>query len=322
MCVFLNEWAAEGPHRSVVAHFLYRLFSFLGVPDHKVHTHTHAHTHTHTHTQTNKHTHTTQGGIVLLLAGVCLTTVQRSIGRRLSVEVGGSKRLQALSSILTVAMLLPWAAIQVATQEIAVPSLHSVGVLVAMGMVQLADFYVTTIASGRVDSAQISRVGSLVAFSASLTMAALSWYSYPGNVEQEHALSVGVVLATVFFLLATATLTRPNPRSSSYSFVGYSSAGLPLYSAHRSAELSYSALLSLVRGGVRKIMSDRNSRRIFYFLLLNLVCVVYRSVGVFSCPCSIPLRCLRGLRCCMECGPTVWVSYLTGFICCLTVRLC
>lgn len=28
--------SAEGPHRSSVTHFLYRLLSFLGVPDHKV----------------------------------------------------------------------------------------------------------------------------------------------------------------------------------------------------------------------------------------------------------------------------------------------
>lgn len=27
---------AEGPHRSMVAHFLYQLLSFLGVPDHRV----------------------------------------------------------------------------------------------------------------------------------------------------------------------------------------------------------------------------------------------------------------------------------------------
>ena len=30
-----------------------------------------------------------QGGIVLLLMGVCLTVVQKSVGRKLSVELGG-----------------------------------------------------------------------------------------------------------------------------------------------------------------------------------------------------------------------------------------
>ena len=78
------------------------------------------------------------------------------------------------------------------------------------------------------------------------------------------------MIAAIFFLFSTTILTRPAPRSSSYSLVGYSSSGLPLYSVHRS-HLSYSSLLPLLREGVGKVMEDTNSRRIFYFLLLNLV---------------------------------------------------
>ena len=207
---------------------------------------------------------TKQGGIVLLLAGVCLSVIQRNAGRKLSVEIGGFKRLQALSVSITAVMLLPWVAVQLA----AVPSFHAIASLCAVGLAQLADFYASLIAAQRMDAAQVSRLGSLVSFSAAMAMATLFWYSYPAT---EHGLSVGVVIATIFFLLATATLTRPNPRSSSYSLIGYSSAGLPLYSVHRSVHLSYSSLLSLVREGLRKIMEDPNSRRIFYFLLLNLV---------------------------------------------------
>ena len=243
-----------------------------------VHPHTRTRTRTRTHTPTPTHTHThthphTQGGIVLLLAGVCLCVVQRNTGRKLSVEIGGFKRLQALSVTLTAVLLLPWAAIQLVSQDIPLLSLHSIGALCAVGLTQLADFYVTTIATQRVDPAQMGRVSSLLSFSVAVAMATLSWYSYP---VEEHGLSVGVVMATIFFLLATAILTRPNPRSSSFSLIGYSSAGLPLYSAHRSMHLSYSSLVSLVREGVGRIMDDTNSRRIFYFLLLNLV-------GVVSC---------------------------------------
>ena len=32
----LDSAPAEGPHRSMVAHILYQLLSFLGVPDHRV----------------------------------------------------------------------------------------------------------------------------------------------------------------------------------------------------------------------------------------------------------------------------------------------
>ena len=201
--------------------------------------------------------------------------IQRNAGRTLSVEVGGSKRLQALSVTLTAAMLLPWAAVQVVTQDVPLPSFGSVWALVAVGLTQVADFYTMSMTSQRVDAALVGRLGSILSFSVALAMAGSSWYWYPGNEEQEHGLSVGVVMATVFFLLSTATLTRPAPRSSSYSLIGYSSGGLPLYSAHRSMDLSYSSLLPLVRGGVSRIMDDSNSRRIFYFLLLNLVGVAY-----------------------------------------------
>ena len=203
---------------------------------------------------------------------MCLCVVQRSAGRKLSVEIGGFKRLQALSVTVAAAMLVPWAAMQLATQNIPHPSFHSIATLSVVGVTQLVDFYTTTIASQRVDPVQISRINSLLSFSVALSIATLTWYYYP---VEEHGLSAGVVMATVFFLLATATLTRHNPRSSSYSLIGYSPAGLPLYSAHRSMDVSYSSLLSLARGGVRKIMDDTNSRRIFYFLLLNLVGVVF-----------------------------------------------
>ncbi len=88
----LTGISAEGPHRSVVAHSLYQLLSFLGVPDHKVRhwgcsqipcaTNTHAHTHT-------------QGGIVLLLAGMFVSVAQKRVGRKLSVELGGEREINA-----------------------------------------------------------------------------------------------------------------------------------------------------------------------------------------------------------------------------------
>ena len=245
------------------------------------------------------------------------------------MEVGGFKRLQALSVTLSAAMLLPWATIQLATQDTPIPSLVSMVTPFAVGLMQLADFYMTTIASQRVDHTQVGRIGSLVTFSSALLLASLSWYYHP--VEEEHGLSIGVVMATIFFLIATATLTCPNPRSSSYSLVGYSSAGLPLYSAHRSVP---SSLSSLVREGLARIMDDRNSRRIFYFLLLNLVGVVSYRMGVvysmvnacqYNDVCgSVPIpfpRHSQWWRCCMECGPTVWVSSQMDSTCCLTAQL-
>ena len=245
----------------------------------------------------------------MLLAGMCLSIVQRNAGRKLAVDIGGSKRLQALSATISASLLLPWVSIQLATQTDPLPSLPSLGVLLLLGVAQLLDFYTTTMATQRVEHTKICRLGSVLSFSAALALASLSyWYHDNGDVahreEEEHGLSVGVVMATIFFLVATATLTHPTPRSSSYSLVGYSSAGLPLYSTQHSS-LHYSALLSLVKDGLRKIMDDGNSRRIFYFLLLNLVGVasvpsgwgfrmsIFHTKGFVSVPyreclCSIP----------------------------------
>ena len=230
----------------------------------------------------------------MLLAGVCLSIVQRNAGRKLAVDIGGSKRLQALSATLSAALLLPWVLVQLATQSEPLPSLGSLSLLLLLGLAQLADFYSTTIAAQRVDHTKISRIGSVLSFSVALAMASLSFYWYNSNNvnEEEHGLSVGVVMATIFFLVATVTLTRQTPRSSSYSLIGYSSAGLPLYSTQRSLQFSYGSLLSVVKDGLRKIMDDGNSRRIFYFLLLNLVgqaLFVSLPFCLYSIPASVSI---------------------------------
>lgn len=71
---------------------------------------------------------------------MCLTLIQRSIGRKLSVELGGeccvyeisflmsfldceilytgAKRLQALSTVVVSLLLLPWAFVQFTTQSV------------------------------------------------------------------------------------------------------------------------------------------------------------------------------------------------------------
>ena len=56
--------------------------------------------------------------MVLLLFGLCLTVVQRRVGRKLSVDLGGAKRLQALSTLVVAIMLLPWAVVQFLTQNV------------------------------------------------------------------------------------------------------------------------------------------------------------------------------------------------------------
>lgn len=56
--------------------------------------------------------------MVLLLFGVCLVVVQRRVGRKLSVDLGGPKRLQAVSTLVVAVLLLPWAAYQLLTLNV------------------------------------------------------------------------------------------------------------------------------------------------------------------------------------------------------------
>jgi len=73
-------------------------------------------------------------------------------------------------------------------------------------------------------------------------------------------------------VLATGILTsRTKDTVGRGSFVGYSSAGLPLYSfAEEQAQRTHSAVM-LVKGLLSHILENGDSRNIFYFLLLNLV---------------------------------------------------
>lgn len=76
-----------------------------------------------------------------------------------------------------------------------------------------------------------------------------------------------------FELSATSILTGANKSATNRgSFVGYSANGIPLYTfaedaLHRTAQSS----MTLLRHGLKQVLEDDNSRKIFYFLLLNLV---------------------------------------------------
>ena len=52
---------------------------------------------------------TAQGGVVLLLLCLALRMTYDSAGRKLSVEVGGAKRLQTITTLGEAALLLPLA---------------------------------------------------------------------------------------------------------------------------------------------------------------------------------------------------------------------
>ena len=78
-------------------------------------------------------------------------------------------------------------------------------------------------------------------------------------------------VTNLFIPIATQILTSPT-KATKGSLVGYSAAGLPLYSftgdtLHRTSQ----SVLMIIRNGLRQILEETDSRRIFYFLCVNLV---------------------------------------------------
>ena len=70
----------------------------------------------------------------------------------------------------------------------------------------------------------------------------------------------------MWLVVATVMLTHPTQRSHG-TLVGYSTSGLPLYSSQRGPP----SIFESIRPTLGKIMDNPDSRRIFYFLIINLV---------------------------------------------------
>ena len=60
-------------------------------------------------------------------------------------------------------------------------------------------------------------------------------------------------------------------RATKGNFIGYNPAGLPLYSISSEAfQKTSQSILSVLKNGLRQILEDADSRKIFYFLCINL----------------------------------------------------
>ncbi|XP_075749891.1 LOW QUALITY PROTEIN: proton-coupled zinc antiporter SLC30A5 [Rhipicephalus microplus] len=248
----------EGYQHHGLSHAFYYVVSLLGLPDHK-------------------------GGALLLALTLLLQTGFRTLSRTLAVDVGGAKRLNALSSVISTGLLAPlllFVKVPSSMNGEALQVPFFVLPLVFSGLaVFVLDYYVESVCTLRLDSCITARLGSLTVFAAALLLA-FSWgtsghtgHTWTGLTSGQHSLSGGLIFAWVMFMFATLILSSPDLMGTKGTLVGYSSGGDPLYNFNGDAFHTgpgYS-MLSVLRSGLTQIMKESDSRRIFYFLCINLM---------------------------------------------------
>lgn len=83
--------------------------------------------------------------------------------------------------------------------------------------------------------------------------------------------AVNLIQLILSGILASLSLTSSGRTGAKGSFVGYSAGGLPLYNfTNSSLHQTSRSFFILVSSIMNKVLEDHNSRKIFYFLCLNL----------------------------------------------------
>uniref|UniRef100_A0A671XK69 Zinc transporter n=1 Tax=Sparus aurata TaxID=8175 RepID=A0A671XK69_SPAAU len=254
----LENENSEGHHDSALTHFLYTAIAFLGVADHK-------------------------GGVVLLVVSLCLKVGFHTASRKLSVEIGGAKRLYALDNLVSSMVLLPWVIVLSATTESKVESWSSL--VLPFGMivfsVMILEFYVDAICSAKMETPRCARYGAIALFLSALLLANFwthpltdqlrSMSKPPQQVSTEHVLSGGVIVSAVFFIMSSSILSSPSKKGQQGTLVGYSPEGTPLYNFMGDAlQHTSQSLPRFIKDSLKQILEEYDSRQIFYFLCLNL----------------------------------------------------
>ncbi|KAM8793541.1 proton-coupled zinc antiporter SLC30A5-like [Eudromia elegans] len=248
----------EEHHDSALTHVLYTIIAFLGIADHK-------------------------GGVLLLVLASCCKVGFHMASRKLSVDVGGAKRLQALSHLVSVLLLSPWVIVLSLTTESRVESWSSLIMpfITVIFFVVILDFYVESICSVQMEASKYARYGSFLIFISALLFGnfwthpitdQLRAMSKPPHQEStEHVLSGGVVVSAVFFILSANILSSPSRKGQKGTLIGYSPEGTPLYNFMGDAlQPSSLSLPCFIKESLKQILEEYDSRQIFYFLCLNL----------------------------------------------------
>lgn len=245
-------------HESLLLHIFSHLTNLTGLSDHKA-------------------------GVVLVLVTLFLSVGYNMASKNLSLDIGGSKRLHALSTSVSAIFLAPWAIFLFYTRESLVESWTSLvfPLLLVTMLVMVVDYYIESACVVHLDATRTGQYGTMVVLASALVINTIWNHPFVGQVTnmhniknlilEEHEISVGVVFSVFIFAFATYVLLKP-VKGTRGSLVGYSAAGPPLYNfAGEALHRTSQSLLVTAKNGLRQILEASDSRRIFFFLCINLM---------------------------------------------------
>lgn len=237
-------------HQSVLNHVFYHAIHWTGVSDHK-------------------------GGVLLLMLSLFIKMGYDSSFRHLAVEIGGPKRLYSLINLSSTLFLMPPSVLIFVAGWYQVESYIEFGALLiaASLFVMVIDFYTESVCFQHVaDPVMASaRWSPMIMFTCALGLAWM-WYTPDPHAVGSHALSGGVIVTLICFVIASFALTSSStPRSRGGHYVGLSDAGLPLYTYGEAfLQKTSRSMMLFLKDTLAEILASSDSRRIFWFLCANL----------------------------------------------------
>ena len=198
-------------------------------------------------------------GIVLLVVALFYKSALNRVSKSLSNEIGGVKRLHALSCIFSLPLLLPMSIAHVVYYG--VPTVSITGILFVI-VSQLACFYGYHLVCNVIETTRYVRYGTMIAFA---TGAGFSIGNMVTNADTTHDITVGLAMSAILIACGVYLLSEPVPR---HQEVGgrYSGGGLPVFASQTRGN----SWASSIKTNMAKILSTHESRRIFFYLTINL----------------------------------------------------
>lgn len=237
-------------HQSVLNHLFYHAIHWSGVSDHK-------------------------SGVLLLMFALFIKMGYDSSFRHLAVEIGGPKRLYSLVTLCSTFILMPPAILLFAFGGHHIRSYLEFAVLLiaAALFVMVIDFYTESVCFQHVADpvTAAARWSPMIMFTCAFGLASM-WYTPDHHIAGSHAISGGVLLTLICFVIASFALTSSTTsRSRGGHYVGLSETGLPLYTYGEAfLQKTSRSMMLFMKETLAEILASSDSRRIFWFLCANL----------------------------------------------------